>query len=180
MTTGAPAMRVIVAGDLTLEPQREVHADQMFVVLSDPAIYQYENAPPPSRQWLRERFRRLESRTSADGSEIWLNWVIRTRSNALCGFVQATVRAGGVALVAYELASAYWGRGIARTAVAAMIEELVEVYGVRRLYAIAVRRNERSMRLLRRLGFAEATPEEYVQCPVDADEVLMARRVGPR
>jgi RimJ/RimL family protein N-acetyltransferase len=169
MTTGAPAMRVIVAGDLTLEPQREVHADQMFVVLSDPAIYQYENAPPPSRQWLRERFRRLESRTSADGSEIWLNWVIRTRSNALCGFVQATVRAGG-----------YWGRGIARTAVAAMIEELVEVYGVRRLYAIAVRRNERSMRLLRRLGFAEATPEEYVQCPVDADEVLMARRVGPR
>ena len=41
-----------------LEPQVAAHAEAMFVVLSDPAIYAYENAPPESLEWLRKRFER--------------------------------------------------------------------------------------------------------------------------
>jgi len=41
-------MRTIDASSLTLEPQTAAHAEQMFVVLSDPAIYEYENKPPAS------------------------------------------------------------------------------------------------------------------------------------
>jgi ribosomal-protein-alanine N-acetyltransferase len=41
-------MRSIRANGLTLEPQVAAHADAMFVVLSDPAIYAYENQPPKS------------------------------------------------------------------------------------------------------------------------------------
>ena len=46
-------MRVIETGSLTLEPQTAAHAEEMFVVLSDPATYEYENEPPPSLEWLR-------------------------------------------------------------------------------------------------------------------------------
>src|SRR5438105_11650934 len=73
-----------------LEPQLPIHAEQMFEVLSDPAIYEYENEPPASVDWLRARFARLESRQSPDGCEKWLNWVIRLPSSELAGYVQAT------------------------------------------------------------------------------------------
>ena len=53
-------MRTLVAGELSLEPQTAAHAEEMFAVLSDPAIYAFENAPPRSIDWLRERFARLE------------------------------------------------------------------------------------------------------------------------
>ena len=61
-------MRVIKATSLSLEPQTTLHAEEMFVVLSDPAIYEYENEPPRSLAWLRERFAKLESRRSAEYS----------------------------------------------------------------------------------------------------------------
>jgi len=41
-------MRVIETPSLTLVPQTVAHAEEMFVILSDPAIYEYENEPPPS------------------------------------------------------------------------------------------------------------------------------------
>jgi len=84
-------MRVIETGNLTLEPQTAAHAEEMFAVLSDPAIYEYENQPPPSLEWLRTRFTKLESRLSANGREQWLNWVVRLPTSELIGYVQATV-----------------------------------------------------------------------------------------
>ena len=171
-------MRAIVAGNITLEPQTAAHADEMFPVLIDPAIYEYENAAPPSVEWLRARFARLESRRSADGSEGWLNWVIRLPTGALAGYVQATVRQNGEAAIAYELGSAYWGSGVARRAVRAMISELVERHGTRRVLAVHKRANLRSHGLLLRLGFAEASPELRDAHPMDDDETLMYRDVG--
>jgi len=85
-------MRIIATPTLTLEPQTVAHAEEMFAVLSDPAIYEYENEAPPSLEWLRTRFVKLESRRSADGQQQWLNWVIRLPTSELIGFVQATVR----------------------------------------------------------------------------------------
>ncbi len=79
-----------------------------------PAIYEYENAPPASIEWLRARFTKLEARQSPDGSQQWLNWVIRLPTSELIGYVQATVHADGHAAIAYELCSQYWGRGLAR------------------------------------------------------------------
>ena len=118
-------MRVITTDHLTLEPQTAAHAEEMFAVLSDPAIYEYENEPPQSLEWLRTRFTKLETRLSADGDEQWLNWVIRLPTSELIGYVQATVRREGRAAIAYELSSAYWGRGLARQAVQAMISEQI-------------------------------------------------------
>ncbi len=168
-------MHVIEAGSLTLEPQTAAHAEEMFAVLSDPAIYEYENEPPPSLEWLRVRFTQLESRRSADGQEQWLNWVIRLPTSELIGYVQATVDADGRAAIAYELSSAYWGRGLARQAVQAMISELVQRYQVDNLTAVFKRNNFRSMRLLERLGFSPASAERHRKHQVEPGELLMQR-----
>ena len=170
-------MNTIETATLTLEPQVAAHADEMFGVLSDPAIYTYENEPPPSVEWLRERFRKLETRGSADGTEQWLNWVIRLPSSALIGYVQATVEADGAATIAYVLSSPYWGRGLASQAVTAMTAELVAQYNVQHLFASLKQANHRSLRLLDRMRFTLASPELHAKYQVDPDELLMQRDV---
>jgi RimJ/RimL family protein N-acetyltransferase len=167
-------MRPLSTPRLTLEPQCAAHADAMFAVLGDPEIYIYENEPPVSLEWLRKRFAALEARRSPDGCEQWLNWVLRQRSDELIGYVQATVGAEGRAFIAYDLASAHWGRGLAREAVEAMIDELASRYGVHTLVAVFKRANTRSRRLLERLGFTPA-----VVAAAEPDEDMMERELAP-
>ena len=168
-------MRIIETDRLSLEPQSLSHANEMFEVLSDPAIYEYENQPPQSLEWLRVRFAKLETRLSPDGREQWLNWVIRLPTSALIGYVQATIHPEGRAAIAYVLSSAYWGHGLARHAVEVMITELVEQYGVRSVCAVLKCENLRSIRLLGRLGFFLAAPEQNLIDRIEPGELLMCR-----
>ena len=168
-------MRTLSAGDLRLEPQVAAHAEAMFVVLRDPAIYEFENEPPWSVDEVRERFAALESRASPNGHEQWLNWVVRLPSGELAGYVQATVYPSGRAAVAYEFASAFWGRGYAGRALDAMFAELVLQHSVSLLSAVLKQANFRSLRLLQRLGFTLASPEEHARREVERDEHLMQR-----
>ena len=171
-------MHVIATNRLTLEPQVAAHAEEMFRVLGDPAIYEHENEPPASLEWLRERFTKLETCRSPDGHEQWLNWVMRLPSSELIGYVQATVRPGGRASIAYEMSSKYWGRGLAHEAVRAMISELVEHYGVRSVSAVLKATNHRSRRLLERVGFVRASPELQSKAELEPGELLMLRTAG--
>lgn len=171
-------IRVIEAATFALEPQTVAHAQEMFVVLSDPTIYEYENEPPASLEWLRARFAKLETRRSADGREVCLNWVIRLPTSEVAGYVHATVHPNGRAAIAYELSRAYWGRGQARQAVQAMISELVEHYPVRSLSAVLKRDNLRSRSLLERLGFSLAAPGQSVDRQTEPGELLMRREIG--
>jgi RimJ/RimL family protein N-acetyltransferase len=146
----------------------------MFTVLCDPAIYEFENEPPASLEALRERFRRLESRRSPDGREQWLNWVVRQRGDgAAVGYVQATVLADGSALIAYEFGSAWWGRGLAREAVAALIERLRSAHGAGAVGAVFKRNNVRSRRLLERLGLQAPRGGEFPRDMAGDDEDAM-------
>jgi RimJ/RimL family protein N-acetyltransferase len=147
----------------------------MFAVLSDPAIYEFENQPPSSEAWLAERYARLERRSSADGSQTWLNWVVRVPGGELAGYVQATVFRSGSALIAYELASRHWRQGIGSCAVSAMLEELRSGYGVALCAAVLKRTNYRSLALLRRLGFQEGSESRRGEFGAEADELVMVR-----
>ena len=140
----------------------------MFVLLQDPRIYEYENEPPPSEDWLRDRYVKLETRRSGDGTEHWLNWIVRVASGEPIGYVQATVEPGGRAFVAYVFASRWWGQGFASEAVRGMMDELRATYGARHFVAVFKRRNERSRRLLARLGF-----RPVVLADIEADEDAM-------
>lgn len=170
-------MHSIASESLTLEPQMANHAEGMFDVLGDPALYVYENELPPSLAWLHARFARLESRTSPDGMEQWLNWVIRLNSSDLVGYVQATVNVTNHAAIAYVLHSKYWGQGLAYEAVRAMIGALAVQYQVRTFTAVLKRENFRSVKLLRRLGFS--VPAKMVPgIQLDIDEMMMHLQLG--
>jgi RimJ/RimL family protein N-acetyltransferase len=171
-------MRTLASDRLILEPLVAAHADAMFAVLSDPAIYAYENAPPRSVAWLRERYTRLESRQSGDGTERWLNWVVRPRGGTPIGYVQATVDASGRAAIAYEFGSAWWGQGYAREATQAMIDELIASHDVRGLAAVLKSANFRSLRLLERLGFSRASSDALALANTEPGECLMLRDVA--
>jgi [ribosomal protein S5]-alanine N-acetyltransferase len=172
----ARAMRPFDTARLRLEPQVAGHAPAMFEVLSDPAIYEFENEPPPSVAWLVDRYGRLESRQSPDGSEAWLNWVVRLPGGELAGTVQATVLSeDGLALVAYELASRHWRQGIGREAVSGLLDELALQYGATHFAAILKCANYRSAGLLRCLGFSAGPPSLVERFEVLPDEMLMHR-----
>ncbi|MCV2369675.1 GNAT family N-acetyltransferase [Roseateles oligotrophus] len=168
-------MRRIDALLCSLEPQVAGHAAEMFGVLSDPAIYEFENSPPASAQWLAERYARLERRASADGSETWLNWIVRLPSGEAAGYVQATLLQNGRALVAYELASRFWRRGIGRCAVVAMLDELQFKYDARLFVAVLKSANYRSHGLLQSLGFWPASPSQSLEFQPESGEMVMMR-----
>ena len=171
-------MQSISAPPLELEPLVVGHAPEMFAVLSDPAIYEFENEPPESEEALAHRYAVLETRRSKDGSQIWLNWVIRLSGGQLAGYVQATVLPSGAAYVAYELASRYWRQGIGSTAVAAMLGELRSNYAVSMYVSVLKARNYRSLALLEKLGFERASAEQVAEFGAEADELVMVKAVG--
>jgi hypothetical protein len=69
------------------------------------------------------------------------------------------------------------GSGLGYQAVNAMISELVGHYGVCRLSAVLVRGNLRSKRLLERLAFSLASPEQHAAHRVAPGEMLMRREI---
>ena len=168
-------MRTLHTLHCTLEPLVAAHATEMFSVLSDPAIYEFENAPPVSEQWLARRYEVLERRVSADGREQWLNWVVRIPGGELAGYVQATVLRSASARIAYELGSRYWRQGIGRSAVAAMLAELHSEYCVDTFAAVLKSGNFRSLGLLRSLGFMLASGQQVTEFGGEPDELVMVR-----
>jgi len=171
-------MKQISAPPLLLEPQLAAHAREMFAVLSDPAIYEFENVPPQSEESLTARYAKLESRRSPDGTQAWLNWVIRLPSGELAGYVQATVLPGGASFIAYELASRHWRQGIATIAVSAVCAALHADYSVNLCVAVLKARNYRSLGLLRKLGFQPASAKQFNEFGGDSDEAVMVRAIG--
>jgi RimJ/RimL family protein N-acetyltransferase len=173
-------MKTITTSRCVLEPQVVAHAPEMFAVLSDPAIYEFENAPPVTEEWLAQRFERLESRGPSDGSEQWLNWVIRLPDGKLAGYVQATVLPDHTSYVAYELNSRYWRQGIGSSALGAVLQELQEQHDVELLVAVLKAKNYRSEGLLRKLGFVPASSEQEARHRDEPDELVLVKASAGR
>ena len=98
------------------------HAVDLFPLLSDANLYSYtQEEPPGSIVALRERFHFLESRRSPDGSQAWLNWMVRElKTHEAIGYVQATVGAAG-ADIAWVVGTDYQRLGYATEASSAMV-----------------------------------------------------------
>lgn len=170
-------MNTLTGTRCILEPQVEAHAPEMFEVLCDPAIYEFEGVPPPSVERLAAGFRRKESRVSPNGTEQWLNWVVRLPGVGLAGYVQATLYPSGAAYVGYEFASKHWRQGIGSAAVALMLEELKINYRVHTFVAVLKTANFRSLGLLCKLGFGPGSPEDAVLYEAEPDETTLKMTV---
>jgi ribosomal-protein-alanine N-acetyltransferase len=127
---------------------------------------------------LRQRYAGLESRQSPDGSQQWLNWVVRLASGHCAGIVQATIHPGHSADFAFVFAPEYWGRGVALEACQAVLPHLTEDLGVRTLFATVDPANVRSLRLLERLGFSEVPQASYPHGAVEAGDRIFRLNCG--
>jgi RimJ/RimL family protein N-acetyltransferase len=147
----------------------------LFPLLADRQIYRFiSDEPPVSVAALAERYRRLETRRSPDGSQQWLNWAIRRRDDRQCvGCLQATIYPGGTADIAFVLGASFWGLGLAKEASVLALHNLFAKLGVPSVFATVDRRNLRSSGLLARLGFVRIQPAFYPHGDVtDSDHVF--------
>lgn len=150
---------------LRLEDLTPEHAEKLFDGLQDPSLYAFiDDEPPPSLDWLRARYERLATRRSPDGRERWLNWAIRIhRTGDYAGYVQATVRQDGTALLGYVLFGTAQGRGYGTEAVEATLRHLAAHERVAEARASVDPENAKSIALLERLGFEHGTGEMSVR-----------------
>jgi len=111
-----------------LEPLRVEHADALAPVLDDPLLHIFIGGAPADRDQLRARYRRQVVGRSPDGSQRWLNWLVRRREDAQAlGTVQATVSEnedGLTAQVAWVIGTAHQGQGYAWEAAGLMVRWL--------------------------------------------------------
>lgn len=179
--TGRATLNPALRGPrLRLEPMRETHAAALFPVIADPALYVWiDHGPPHSVEALRQRCRRLERRRSADGSEVWLNWVLCLpgRPQPL-GYVQASLLGDGRAWVAWLLEQASWGQGYALEATRLMLQHLFGALAARQAMAMVEQANSRSIALVRRLGFRRAEGEDLDGHEMTATETLWLLDAG--
>jgi RimJ/RimL family protein N-acetyltransferase len=110
----------VITERLELVPLRVEHADEMAVVLSDPALRTYIGGRPDSLDGLRTGYERMVA-GSSNPDETWLNWVIRLRDDGrLIGTVQATIT-GPVAEIAWVVGTPWQGRGYATEAARGLV-----------------------------------------------------------
>lgn len=126
-------------------------------MLDDPSLHAFIGGHPASEPELRSRYERQGVGRSPDGSEGWLNWVVRRSDDgSAVGTVQATVRAelGGLSAdVAWMIASGQQRRGYATEAARAMVAWLRE-HGVDEVVAYVHPEHCASQRVARALGLA--------------------------
>ena len=105
----------------------------MAVVLGDPALYRFTGGEPQTLDELRRRYAAQVGGTSPDGTERWLNWIVRLAPDddrpgaasepaPAIGFVQATVIDDGrSADIAWVIGVPWQGQGHAVEAAAALV-----------------------------------------------------------
>ncbi|MEU9090326.1 GNAT family N-acetyltransferase [Streptomyces sp. NPDC048428] len=115
-------------------PLRVAHAEEMAVVLDDPALHTFTGGAPEDADTLRARYER-QTAGSPDPDELWWNWVLRIRGeDCLAGYVQATVR-GSRAEIAWVTGTERQGRGYAKEAARGLVAHLLGGGAVRTVIA---------------------------------------------
>lgn len=148
---------------LELIPLLRTHADELFPVLADDALYIFtQDSPPASHSALRDRFARLETRRSPDESQLWLNWLVRSDGEAI-GYVQATVKPDSTD-IGWVIGSSWQRFGYATEAAGAMISWL-RTSGVMQIRACIHPDHAASRRVAEKIGLV---PTESV---VDGETV---------
>ena len=155
-----PAPEQIETERFFVEPLSVSHADEMVGVLADPSLYEFIGGEPPTGDDLERRYEAQCVGQSGDGSQWWLNWVIRTKtSGRLIGFVQATISRESTDLsadISWVVAPEAQRKGAATAAAHAMIGWLrLQSVGT---FAAHIRPDHAaSITVAKRLGFAPTT-----------------------
>ncbi len=114
----------IVTERLHLVPLRLENAEEMAGVLDDQRLHEFIGGDPDTITGLRERYAKLVA-GSPDPDEVWLNWIVRRRSDAQpIGTMQATLtmRDGeATANIAWVIGVDWQNQGFASEAARALV-----------------------------------------------------------
>ncbi len=151
---------------VVLEPLRIGHAEEMAPLLNDSALHTFIGGSPEGLEQLTERYARQVTGRSADGSEQWLNWIVRRADTGQAvGTVQATIAPSisvsasigsadrRAAQLAWVIARPHQHRGYAREA-AQLMARWLRTNGVDVLVALIHPDHQASAGVARDLGLA--------------------------
>ncbi|MGY2735295.1 GNAT family N-acetyltransferase [Sphingomonas sp. UYP23] len=138
---------VLETARLRLRQRTADDADALFPSFSDPGLMTYwSHGPHESVAQTRAKF--------AEPFDVWRGWAITLHGDdRVIGFVAAGAKRPGVSEIGYMLARDQWGRGIAREAVSAVLDQVFRVEQQRRVFADTDPDNAASNALLETLGF---------------------------
>ena len=150
---------------MLLEPLLPSHAKLLYSSLQNVKLYDFIPIDPPkSLTSLEERYTKLVTRKSPDGSELWFNWAMCTKNESqYVGILEATIFSNAIAKVAYIVFNEYWHQGYGREGCKRILEYLTTSYSLKKIVAEIDTRNFNSLKLIEALGFNK------VQCVKDAD-----------
>lgn len=128
--------------------------ENLYAIHSDPSVMRYWSFPAwTEREQGRGYFDRALAANDPDRMLCWA--ITRLDDDALIGTTTLfnINRTQGLAEIGYALGRSHWGAGLAREAVALMLDHAFDTLGLRRVEADIDPRNRGSMRLVEALGF---------------------------
>jgi RimJ/RimL family protein N-acetyltransferase len=141
---------------LRFEPLAGRHAAALSDALLDPEVYRFITGPRPvTTEDLANEFHRVTQppATGRDGQRWWNVAVFSADTGQGLGRLEATIFEWR-AEVAYLFGAMHWGQGYAQEAMHWLHDRLAEDSVATELWATVAPQNERSIRLLTRLGYA--------------------------
>lgn len=148
-------------GEFVLRPLRADDAPSWLAYLSDPRTIEHTSYPEPDLPFVEAMVSRQLAGYAAATSCRWALADADDRLIGTCGFSIWSLPHAHAELV-YDLAPAYHGRGLMRTAVRQVLWWAFDTAGFNRVHAFVMTSNEPSIRLLESLGFVrEGTLRQY-------------------
>ena len=152
---GLPAFPQLQGRRVRLRGPRSEDAQALFTLFSDPAVMRYWSRPPMTT--LGEAQGLIGEMLDSFQQRTLLNWMLTTRDDdsviGTCTLFRIDARHRH-AEIGYALRSDYWGQGLAREAVALVLDWAFRRLDLQRVEADIDPANEGSRQLLLRLGFA--------------------------
>ena len=156
-----PPPTIEVNGSFRLRPLRRGDEVALFAYLSDPRVIEHTSIPLVDLAQVRQSVERHIADYDTASSR---RWALADTADTLigtCGFSTWSLVHSHAELV-YDLAPSYWGNGIMRHAVQAVLHWAFAAARFNRVHAFVMTTNRPSIRLLEHCGFTrEGTLREY-------------------
>ena len=132
--------------------------DPFCAMEADPDVRRFVGGQPRTRRAAERKFRSVHLRPMRQRMRLWAT-ILKSEGRYIgyCGVYRHFGASGaipGEGVLAFYLARAYWGQGLATEAGRAFIEFGFREIGLSRIVASAEVGNEASVRVLKKLGFA--------------------------
>ncbi|MBW4458992.1 MAG: GNAT family N-acetyltransferase [Nodosilinea sp. WJT8-NPBG4] len=158
-------MPLMQSKNLWFEPLTVAHADELFSILVTPSVLAFIDSTTslPTRAELREEYASRSRGPVDSANERWFNVAVRLKTPLApaIGRLEATGY-GEWGEVSYLFGEAWWGKGLAFEAMLWWHDYLAAAVPQTLWWAAVHPANDRSSRLLARLGYEEV---EFSQAP---------------